>query len=396
MYKLGFPVFDADNHMYETPDAVSRHLPKEYDGAVEFIQVRGRTRLAVNGKIVHYIPNPTFERVARPGAHIDFYAGTNTDGRTIRQMTGEPIATPDSFRRPDARLKLLDEQGVQNALVYPTLANLVEQSAMDDPELVHALVHALNRWMAEEWTFDYEERIFATPVIALPLVDEAVRELEWVLERGARAILIRPAPVNGLRGYRSPALPEFDPFWRRVEEANIPVLVHATFTILGDYVKMWEPGNHQNPFKENAFRNLVAGHRDIHDLIGSFICHGTFTRFPRLRMASVENGTDWVRPLLHDLAHIYGQMPQMFEEEPLKVFDRNVWVSPFWETDINELLKIVSPDKLLFGSDYPHPEGLADPLSYYDYVKDQDPAVIQKVMSGNAYDLVGMHAPISA
>ncbi len=161
---------------------------------------------------------------------------------------------------------------------------------------------------------------------------------------------------------------------------------------------MWEPGNHQNPFKENAFRNLVAGHRDIHDLIGSFICHGTFTRFPRLRMASVENGTDWVRPLLHDLAHIYGQMPQMFEEEPLKVFDRNVWVSPFWETDINELLKkIVSPDKLLFGSDYPHPEGLADPLSYYDYVKDQDPAVIQKkVMSGNAYDLVGMHAPISA
>lgn len=396
MFRPEFPVFDADTHMYETPDSVSRYLPAEYDGAVEFIQVRGRTRLAVNGKIVHYIPNPTFEKVARPGAHVEHYAGTNKAGLTLRQMTGEPIDTPDSCRRPDARLKLMDEQGVQNAFVYPTLANLVEQSAMDDPDLVHALVHALNQWMAEEWTFDYQGRIFAVPVIALPMVDEAIRELEWVLERGARAILIRPAPVNGLRGYRSPALPEFDPFWRRVEQAGIPVLVHATFTILGDYVRMWEPGNHQNPFKESAFRNLAAGHRDIHDLIGSFICHGTFTRFPGLRIASVENGTDWVGPLLHDLRHIHGQMPQQFDEDPIVAFKRNVWVSPFWETDINELLEMVSADQLLFGSDYPHPEGLSEPLSYYDYIKGQDPAVVQKIMSTNAYDLVGLPAPISA
>src|SRR5262249_50008877 len=135
MYQLGFPVFDADNHMYETPDSVSRYLPKKYDGAVEFVQVRGRTRIAVNGNIVHYIPNPTFEKVARPGAHVDYYAGTNKKGLTIRQMTGEPIDSTDAMRNPEARIKLLDQQGVQNAFVFPTLANLVEQSAMDDPDL---------------------------------------------------------------------------------------------------------------------------------------------------------------------------------------------------------------------------------------------------------------------
>lgn len=396
MYQLGFPVFDADNHMYETPDSVSRHLPKKYDGAIEFVQVRGHTRIAVKGQIVRYIPNPTFEKVARPGAHVDYYAGRNEKGLTIRQMTGEPIESTDAMRRPDARIELLDKQGVQNAFVFPTLANLVEQSAMDDPDLVHALVHAINQWMLEDWTFNYQGRIFATPVIALPLVDEAIRELEWVLERGAKAILIRPAPVNGLRGYRSPGLPEFDPFWRRVVEADIPVVVHATFPILGDYASMWEPGNHQNPFKENAFRNLVVGHRDIHDFIGSFICHGTFTRFPRLRVASVENGTGWVGPLLRDLRHIYKQIPPQFDENPIDVFRRNVWVSPFWETEVPEALNIVSEDRLLFGSDYPHPEGLAEPLEYYDYVKDLDPVVIRKLMSTNAYNLVGVSAPVAA
>ena len=64
-------------------------------------------------------------------------------------------------------------------------------------------MHALNEWMHEHWTFNYEGRIFASPVITLPIVDRAIEELEWVAERGAKLILIRPAPVPGYRGYRS-------------------------------------------------------------------------------------------------------------------------------------------------------------------------------------------------
>ena len=56
------------------------------------------------------------------------------------------------------------------------------------------------------------DRIF-TPVITLPIVDRA-EELEWCLERGARTVLVRPAPVPGFRGSRSFGLEEFDPFCR--------------------------------------------------------------------------------------------------------------------------------------------------------------------------------------
>ena len=97
----------------------------------------------------------------------------------------------------------MDELGVDRTLMFPTLASLLEERLRDDPEPTHAVIHSLNEWIHEEWTFNYEDRIFTTPVITLPIVDKAIEELEWVLERGAKTVLIRPAPVPGFRGSRS-------------------------------------------------------------------------------------------------------------------------------------------------------------------------------------------------
>src|SRR5215468_2669048 len=74
--ELPFPTFDADNHLYETQDALTKFLPKEYEGVVKYVEVNGRTKLALNDKISDYIPNPTFSRVAVPGgAGMDITAG---------------------------------------------------------------------------------------------------------------------------------------------------------------------------------------------------------------------------------------------------------------------------------------------------------------------------------
>ena len=51
--------------------------------------------------------------------------------------------------------------------------------------LIHAVVHALNRWLDQVWSFNYQGRIFTTPVISLPIVDKAIAELDWAVERGA-------------------------------------------------------------------------------------------------------------------------------------------------------------------------------------------------------------------
>jgi hypothetical protein len=66
--KCDFPVFDADNHLYETKDAFTRHLPDRYKGAIDYVELNGRTKIMVRGTVSEYIPNPTFDVVGRPGA----------------------------------------------------------------------------------------------------------------------------------------------------------------------------------------------------------------------------------------------------------------------------------------------------------------------------------------
>ena len=92
---IAFPVFAAANHMYETQAAFTRYLPDEYQSAITYVQVNGRTKIAIQGKISEYIPNPTFEVVAPPGAQEDFYRHGNPDGKTLREIFGTPIPCPD-------------------------------------------------------------------------------------------------------------------------------------------------------------------------------------------------------------------------------------------------------------------------------------------------------------
>ena len=389
---LDFPVFDADNHMYETPDALTRHLPREYAKLVRYVEVEGRTKIAIRGQISEYIPNPTFEVVAAPGAQEAYYKHGNPEGKSQRALMGEPIKAPAAFQHPEPRLALMDELGIDRALMWPTLASLVEERLRDDPPAIHAVIRALNEWMHEHWSFNVADRIYPVPVITLPILDRALEELDWVLERGARVILVRPAPVPGFAGPRSFALPEFDPFWERVEKAGIVVGMHASDSGYQRYLNEWEGlrDGEFMPFKgPSGFAAIVSGYsRPIVDTIASAIGHGLCTRFPGLRIAPVENGSSWVRPLLERLGETYERSRHSFDEDLVEVFKRNIYVHPFHEEDPVGLVHLLGSDHVLFGSDYPHPEGLADPISFVDELGGLAGADVAKVMGGNLARLI--------
>ncbi len=387
---LAIPVFDADNHLYETQDAFTQFLPDRYRGAVDYVEVRGRKKIVIKGTISDYIPNPTFEVVARPGAMEEYFRVGNPEGKDRRAIFGEAMKAPDAFREPEPRLKLMDEQGLDRALMFPTLASLLEERLRDDPEATHVVIHALNEWMHETWTFNYEDRIFATPVITLPIVERAIEELEWLLERGAKVVLIRPAPVYGLRGPRSFALPEFDPFWERVVEADILVAMHSSDSGYERYANEWIGNDSEMlPFKPEAFR-MLSSWRPIEDAVSSLVCHGALSRFPQLKVAVIENGSSWVAPLLERMADLYKKMPQDFDEEPIDVIKRNIYISPFWEEDLGALAQLIGEEHVLFGSDFPHPEGLADPVSYADELKGVSEETVRKIMGGNLAQLMNV------
>ena len=140
--KLGFPVFDGDNHMYETRDALTKFLPPEYHGAIRYVEVDGRTKIATLGQISEYIPNPTFDKVAAPGAQEDYFHNGNPEGKSHREILGKAIEATPAMREPAPRLALLDEQGIDKSMMYPTLASLVEERFRDHPEATHTIIHA--------------------------------------------------------------------------------------------------------------------------------------------------------------------------------------------------------------------------------------------------------------
>jgi predicted TIM-barrel fold metal-dependent hydrolase len=395
MSTIDFPVNDADNHMYETADAFTKYLPKEYSGLIKYVEVKGRTKIAIKNVISEYIPNPTFEVVAKPGAQQDYFMHGNQEGRSRREILGEAMKAEDAFFSPAPRLVRMDELGIDRAIMWPTLASLLEERLVDDPRATHAVIHALNRWMHEQWTFDYEGRIFATPVITLPIVEKAIEELEWVLERGARIVLIRPAPVPGFEGTRSFALPEFDPFWERVAEADIAVGMHSSDDGMTKYLNVWEGDRGEYlPFRtQNAFEEVFRSyHRGIMDAMASAICHGLFDRFPTLRVLPVENGSRWVGPLLETLDHVHEMNPTLFAADPVATFKRNVWVHPFHEDDPMDIVRLIGADRVLFGSDYPHPEGLAEPVAYVDRLEGLSRDEIARIMGGNLADILKLAA----
>ncbi|MGO9856054.1 MAG: amidohydrolase family protein [Acidimicrobiales bacterium] len=394
---VDFPVFDADNHMYETTDAFTKFLPKEYDGLVKYVQVNGRTKIAIRNVISDYIPNPTFSVVGRPGAQAEYFKHGNPEGKTRRELMGDPIRSPESFFSPEPRLKLMDELGLDRAIMWPTLASVLEERMPDDPRGTHAVIHALNQWMHEHWTFDYEGRIFPTPVITLPIVAEAIKELEWVVERGAKIILIRPAPVPGYEGYRSFALSEFDPFWEKVVEADITVGLHASDDGLTRYYNQWEGTQREHlPFAgPSAFTDIAhTQSRGIFDTVASLIGHGLLSRFPKLRVLPVENGSAWVRPMINALEISYGHNPKLYAEDPIMVLKRNIWVHPFHEDDPRGLIDLIGVDRVVFGSDYPHIEGMAEPLTYVDELAGLPHEDIARVMGGNLAEV--MKLPFAA
>jgi len=395
--KLPYPTFDADNHLYETRDSFTRHLPDRYKNAIDYVELRGKTKIMIKGTVSEYIPNPTFEVVARPGAQEEYFRVGNPEGKSYREIVGEPMRAIPAFREPAPRLALMDELGVDRTLMFPTLASLLEERMRDDPELTHAAIHSLNEWLYEEWGFNYENRIFTVPIVTLPIVDKAIEELEWVLERGAKTVLIRPAPVPAYGGSRSFGFPEFDPFWQAVVDADILVSMHSSDSGYARYQSDWTGPEEMLPFRLDTFRAMSVGKRPIEDTMAAFVCHGVLARFPDLRVASIEAGGSWVRSFLEHLADTYKKMPQAFDGDPIEQFKRQIWISPFHEDDLAELIGLIGADHVLFGSDFPHPEGLAEPTSYVDHLPPElAESDLEQIMGGNLARIMKVDQTVGA
>jgi predicted TIM-barrel fold metal-dependent hydrolase len=306
----------------------------------------------------------------------------------------------DAFFDPDPRLELMQDMGIDRTLLWPTLASALEERLADDPDAVCVAVHALNEWMHEHWSFNYADAIFPTPIISLANLDAALAELEFVSERGARIFLLRVAPVPTWKGLRSFALPEFDPFWERVRELGLLVGMHAGDPGYTKYINEWEGVQREASFGSigsPAFIALMSEKDALIDSMASIIGHGLATRFPELKFLPVEFASTWIRPFVQKLQRAYESSPVIFDEDPLATFTRSIYVHAFHEPDPKGLLELgLHADHLMFGSDFPHPEGMSDPLAYSEVVEPLALEDRELIMGGTLRRLMRIEAPTPA
>jgi predicted TIM-barrel fold metal-dependent hydrolase len=395
---VDFKFFDADNHYYEAEDAFTRY-PSDRMARERYVrwltEADGkRRRLFFGTQEADVVTNPSFHKVIKPGAYQGVLKNLQNDHKTPRVALDLGPINP-AFRERAARLAAMDEQGVEKVVLFPTLGVTVEGLMADDAEILHDCFHAFNQWVDDDWGFAYQDRIYAAPYISLRDVDRAVKELEWVLGRGARVITMRPGPAYG----RSPAHPHFDPFWSRVNEAGVLVTYHVYdgASAYRDMFRQWWAAPPEALTQEVTVLESALYGTDIQimDTLSALILHNLFGRFPNVRIGSMELGSYWVPLLMHRLdhaGHLIDRTIHSFggalSHKPSEIFLQNVWVSPFPEEDIPALAHLIGVDRVLMGSDWPHGEGTPKPSDYAESLTGLDAASVRRIMRDNALGLI--------
>ena len=390
MEDLGYVPFDCDNHYYEALDAFTRHLdPKHGERVIQWCTIGKRQYHVIGGKVSHAVVNPTFDPVSPAGAMADYFRG-NPTGKSPMEYLGRPEPIRPCYRDRDARLQTMDEQGISKIWLFPTLGMVYEQLLQDDPGAVTLMFTAFNRWLQEDWGFDYEDRIFAGPYISLCDIDWAVKELEWALEQGARTVVLRPSPIHTKDGVFTPADPRFDAFWGRVNESGVTVVVHAGdsgYSLQGYGRDGFSAKFSGEPQRPNIGILHLTMERAIFDWLGSVVVDRLFERFPNIRLASVENGSTFLFDLFRRLRTASNRLPGLFKVDPVESFREHVWINPFWEDDVRETVDAMGADRVIFGSDWPHIEGLQNPLDYLPELKVFDDDTKKKILLDNVTEL---------
>ncbi len=390
---MNYALIDADGHYYEPDDCFSRHIESRYRDSTVRVErgADGLGRVFVGDRRTYMSVMPG-DYASAPGALQGLFVGEVADGFTHREVI-DARDHPAFTTRAD-RIDLLDTQGVEAAIMLPTLGVAVEQDLVDDVELTYASLRAFNRWLEEDWGYAAENRIFAVPMLSLLDLDHAVAELTRVIEAGARLVHLRPGPVGG----RSPAHPDLDRFWATAAEAGIPVVFHVSNSGYNlAYGSLWSedprnPSHRQSPLQWA----LCNTERPIVDTLTALTLHNLFGRHPNIKIVTIENGSGWVKALLKnvDKAAALGRRGPMIggglPARPSEALAEHLWVCPFPEDDVRELIGILGPEKVLFGSDYPHPEGLREPSDFVRLLDGCDPTTTRRVLRGNTAALLGI------
>jgi predicted TIM-barrel fold metal-dependent hydrolase len=265
---------------------------------------------------------------------------------------------------PEARDKVLDSDGVTAEVLFadgiternspPFGAGLGLRPEGANPELQWAGARAHNRWLAEFCATAPHRRIGVGLIPAFWDVEESIKEIRWAKENGLKSVML-PVIVEGVDSYNHP---KYYPMWEVIQDLGLVINFHSGPSAEYDKSTPGWVGVYCCEYPFFLARPLIA-----------MIFGGVFDRFPRLKMAITEVGGDFWWPSVTQMMDFrakvkkgsakMGDHTAKLKLTPSEYMARNVWIgssAQMEDLNFDDYYKI-GIDRVMWGTDYPHPEG---------------------------------------
>jgi len=373
---------DVDGHILEPPDIWSRYVDPRWRERA--IRVRrgddGRDFLEIDGKPAVMTTPEMLGGFGGMGKSMEELAAACLSGRYVDNA---PAPAVDA----SARLALLDRDGIDRALLYPSLG-LQWEAEVDDPAYSAAHCRAYNRWIAEFCTGSGGRLV---PIAHLSLGDAevAAAELRRAVAEGARGGFLLPFTLDGLpHGH-----PAHDPLFAAAEDLDVPIAIHTGIDPPARSIHHRFDGlSWPEAIPQGIWYLQLGFPQAVQQAFSTFFLHATFDRFPKLKLVVLESGASWLGFWIDRMDALYKSPLRVtidLEELPSTYVRRQCWISADPdEQSLPPVIEYVGADRFLWATDYPHSDHSSDYMEELGELAAKLPdAARRQLVGGNAAKL---------
>lgn len=387
------PIFDCDSHIHEPHyDFMKEYLPAPLHKDWLLARREGPEGFGLylgERKVHNAEANP--QGLVPPPGKLKEWLQAMKEGKSNVEGWIEP--TLDMYDVKE-RLKTLDRFGVEGAIQF--CGEFVATFGYYNPDKSGvAVLNAYNRYVNDQFSFNYKDRIYTTGCLSLWDLEESIKETEWLIKQGVRVVVMPMGPAHG----KSAADPYFDPIYARLNEAGVTLTYHVSeATFMHPLIRAWgETPLQSRRTGQTAWQwQFCYSEIPVQMHLANMVYWNFFERFPNIRVASVENGCQWLPSFLEKMDKMRGMAKNGFwpmgqlKERPSNIFKRHVWVVAYPEDNIKDVTdRIGTSDCIVMGSDYPHAEGVPEPRDFFKEALTDLPAqTAREIMYDNGRKLV--------
>jgi len=348
--KDGLRFVDCDMHIMEPVDLFDRYLDKKYRDRVSLpVGADGRPKRG----IIYIDGQPTTYDHETQQHRKPNRVGRKTE--TTQPLSGSRIAEANrldfAIKRNydgEAQLMGMELEGIDIAVLFPTMGlSLVARDNMD-PRLSLALCQAYNNWIAEFCSHS-PDRLKFSAMLPPHDVNLACAELvRCVKELGAVGSFMRPNRVNGHFWHSN----YWNPLFAMHEELDVTLGFHEGTGAAYSYMN--------ELYGENRFYRHVASHWiEMQQTLIAMLIAGVFEFYPKLRVGYLEAQNSWVPGILTRIEWDYPQYRDSHAPylslTPKEYFQRNCWAAVEGsEPEIEATASLIGADRMCISTDYPH------------------------------------------